>query len=62
LKIVLGSVLATLRDARRDPANDPLRRTRTALHMDEDRLRELESQVEAEIDRTLESALEEAPA
>jgi TPP-dependent pyruvate/acetoin dehydrogenase alpha subunit len=62
LRKVLESVLATLRDPRRDCANDPVRRARTALHMDEVRLQELENQVKEEVNTTLASALVEVPA
>ena len=62
LKLVLAAVLATLRDPRRDAANDPVRRTRKTLETDAVRLQALENQVEKEIDLTLSAALTEAPA
>jgi acetoin:2,6-dichlorophenolindophenol oxidoreductase subunit alpha len=62
LKLVLAAVLATLRDPRRDAANDPVRRTRKTLEPDAVRLQALEDQVEKEIDLTLSAALTEAPA
>jgi len=62
LRLVLESVLATLRDPRRDSANEPVRRTRTILHVDAVRLQEMENQVEEDVNRTLESALVEVPA
>jgi pyruvate dehydrogenase E1 component alpha subunit len=49
LKLVLGSVLSTLRDPRRDLANDPVRRARITLQSDTVCLNELENQVEKEI-------------
>jgi pyruvate dehydrogenase E1 component alpha subunit len=62
LRKVLESVLATLRDPRRDSANDPVRRTRSALHLDKVRLQELENQVKDYVNNTLESALVEVSA
>jgi TPP-dependent pyruvate/acetoin dehydrogenase alpha subunit len=61
LKTVLGAVLSTLRDPRRDSANDPVQRTRTTLLSDPARLQELEDQVEGEISNALASALPEVP-
>jgi len=61
LKAVLAAVLATLRDPRRDSANDPLRRARTILQSDQVRLQELEDQIEQEISNVLSSALAEVP-
>lgn len=61
LKTVLAAVFATLRDPRRDSANDPVRRARTILQSDTVRLQELESQIEKEISNALASALVEAP-
>ncbi len=61
LKTVLAAVLATLRDPRRDSANDPVRRARTTLQSDPVRLQELEDQVEKEISNMLSSALAEVP-
>ena len=61
LKTVIGAALSTLRDPRRDSANDPLRRARMTLQSDELRLQELENQVEEEIRKALASALVEVP-
>jgi len=61
LKAVLAAVLATLRDPRRDSANDPLRRARTILQSDQVRLQGLEDQIEQEISNVLSSALAEVP-
>jgi pyruvate dehydrogenase E1 component alpha subunit len=61
LRTVMASVLTTMRDARRDPANDPVARARLALQSDPVRLKELEDQVEKEISNVLSSALMEAP-
>jgi hypothetical protein len=61
LKTVLSAVLATLRDPRRDSANDPVRRARATLQSDSVRLQELEDQVEEEIGNVLSVALAEAP-
>jgi pyruvate dehydrogenase E1 component alpha subunit len=59
LKLVLGSVLSTMRDPRRDIANDPVRRARITLQSDAARLQELENQVEKEISKILSTDLEE---
>ena len=61
LKTMLGPVLSTLRDPRRDSANDPVLRARTTLQVDSLRLQELEDQVEEEIRKALASALVEVP-
>jgi acetoin:2,6-dichlorophenolindophenol oxidoreductase subunit alpha len=61
MKKVLESVLATLRDPRRDSANDPVGRTRPALHLEEARLRELESRVAEEVNGAVQSAAAEVP-
>jgi acetoin:2,6-dichlorophenolindophenol oxidoreductase subunit alpha len=61
LRMVLGAVLATLWDPRRDPVNDPLRRARTSLQAEAERLQALENQVEEEVSRVVASALEEVP-
>lgn len=59
LKNVLGAVLSTLRDPRKDSANDPVRRTRKNLLSDSARLQDLENNIEQEINNLFESALEE---
>ena len=61
LKGVLGAVLSTLRDPRRDAANDPIRRTRALLRSDPAGLKDIEEQAEAEMSRVVEAALAEAP-
>jgi pyruvate dehydrogenase E1 component alpha subunit len=61
LKIVIAALLSTLRDARRDAANDPVRCMRAALQPDSARLKELEDQIEKEMGNILESALVEVP-
>ena len=61
LKSVLGAVLSTLRDPRRDAANDPIRRTRALLQSDPAGLQEVEAQAEQEMSHALEAALAEAP-
>jgi pyruvate dehydrogenase E1 component alpha subunit len=58
LKSVIGSVLTTVRDPRRDRSNDPVKRARDALASEPERLEDLERGVELEIGRILESALE----
>ncbi len=59
LAMVLGAVIATLRDARRDADNDPLRRTRFLLQSEAGRLQEFEDQMRKEMDALLASALAE---
>lgn len=59
LKKVMSSVITTLRDPRRDPANDPLLHTRVVLQSDESRLKELEGRMERQINDVLETALGE---
>jgi acetoin:2,6-dichlorophenolindophenol oxidoreductase subunit alpha len=61
VKTVLGAALSTLRDPRRDSANDPVRRARTTLQVDSLRLQQLEDQVEEEIRGTVTSSLGEVP-
>lgn len=60
LKTVLSSLLATLRDPRKQDANDPLTYTRNTLQVDPDRLQALEDTVEREIGAILSSGLQEA--
>lgn len=59
MKLILGSVLSTMRDPRQDLANDPVRRARITLQSDAARLHELENQVEKEINKMLNTALAE---
>jgi len=61
LKAVMTTILATLRDARRDPANDPVKRARAMLQSDAARLQQLEDQIEKDVGMALEAALAEAP-
>ncbi len=61
LKSVLAAVLSTLRDPRRDSANDPVHRARTILQSDPGPLEELEGQVQAEINKVLASVISEVP-
>ena len=61
LKIVLAAVLATLRDPRRDSANDPVRCARKTLLSDPACLQKLEDQIKEEISHVLASALAEVP-
>lgn len=62
LRTVIGAMLETLRDPRRDPGNDPVQRARGALLTEPERLQELESRIEKEMSQVLASALEEVPA
>lgn len=57
LRQVLGAVRATLRDPRRDAANDPLQRARGALRAEPERLRALEDEIERDVGAALEAAL-----
>ena len=57
VKIILGAVLDTLRDPRRDISNDPLYCTRLVLQPDARRLQELEDQAKQEIGQVVEVAL-----
>lgn len=59
LKVVLSSVMTTLRDPRRDSDNDPVKRTRIDLKSDSLRLMELETAIEQEVTEALSSALKE---
>lgn len=61
LKNIMASIVKTLRDPRRDPANDPLLHTRAVLQPDEARLSELEGRIEKEINDILETVLGEVP-
>ncbi len=62
LREVLAAVLSTLRDARRDSANDPVPQVRKTLQLDPVRLQKLEDQIEKEISNALATALaEESP-
>jgi len=60
LKNVLSAVLATLRDPRRDVANDPVGRVRESLLSEPVRLKELEDQIQEEVDQAMVAALAEA--
>lgn len=59
LKQVLAAVLATFRDPRRDPGNDPIRRARQELIANPERLQAVEERVEQKVGQILTSALEE---
>lgn len=60
MKKVLAAVLSTLRDERRDPTSDPLRRTRQDLTSDLPRLNSLEDNAKSEIATIIALALEDA--
>jgi pyruvate dehydrogenase E1 component alpha subunit len=62
LRAIISPILATLRDARREPVNDPVVRTREALKSDLARLIELENTTEREITDAVTSALQECAA
>jgi hypothetical protein len=59
LKSVLSAVLKTLRDPRKDPDSDPVRRTRSALQSDGARLKTLEDDTEREMGHIIALAMEE---
>ncbi len=59
IKFVLSSLIATLRDPRRSPANDPLQRTRIALMSKPERLGALENELEQEVAGIVSAALQE---
>ena len=61
LKNVMTSVITTLRDPRRDPNNDPITHTRLTLQSDQSRLKELEDQLEKDINNILTTVLGEVP-
>lgn len=62
IKFVMDSVISTLRDPRRKPANDPLYRARVLLKGDGNRLKELEERVGQEMGEIITSALAEVAA
>jgi hypothetical protein len=59
LGMVLGAGLATLRDPRGDPSNDPIRRACHALLSDKVGLEVLEDEVNQEIGHVIEASLGE---
>ncbi len=61
LKAVMATIIATLRDPRRDSANDPVKRARVMLQSDAARLQQLEDQIEKDVGVALAAALAEAP-
>jgi len=61
LKTILADVFSTLRDPRRDSANDPVRCARSILQSDTARLQALEDQLEKETNSALAAALAEVP-
>ena len=61
LKNVMASVITTLRDPRRDPSNDPITRVRVTLQSDPAKLKELEDQMEKDINNVLTTVLGEVP-
>ncbi len=58
LRVVISSILTTLRDPRRDPANDPVKRARATLASDPARLLDLERTIEQQIAEIVSSALQ----
>jgi TPP-dependent pyruvate/acetoin dehydrogenase alpha subunit len=61
LRKVVSAVLLTVRDPRRDSANDPVRNARKNLLSDPEHLKALEDQIGQEISVLLASALKEVP-
>jgi len=59
LKTVFASVLSTMSDKRQDKKNDPLVRVRAILKSEPERLKELESQVEQELNEIISSVSKE---
>lgn len=59
MKSVMSSVITALRDPRRDPNNDPLTRARAILQSDPAKLKELEDQMEKDINNILTNVLGE---
>jgi hypothetical protein len=57
LKTVMAAVFDTLRNPRRDPANDPVGRARATLQSNPARLNELEGQIKRTMELVLASAL-----
>jgi TPP-dependent pyruvate/acetoin dehydrogenase alpha subunit len=62
VRIVLAGILDALRDPRQEASNDPVRRARTLLASEPERLQELEGAVREEIDALVTNALQEVPA
>lgn len=62
LRLVLSTILATLRDPRQKLSNDPLARARIALMTDPARLQALEAQLQKEVSAIVAAALQEAAA
>ena len=58
-KLILSTILATLRDPRRYSSNDPIVRLRSTLISDPVRLKELDDSIEAEISAAMAAALHE---
>lgn len=59
LKTVISTVLKTIRDSRKDPANDPLINARKLLEPEPERLRKLENRIEKNISNILETVVGE---
>jgi hypothetical protein len=57
VKAVMATVIATLRNPRRDPANDPVARARATLQSNPARLNELEGRIKRTMELVLDSAL-----
>ncbi|HQT94331.1 MAG TPA: thiamine pyrophosphate-dependent dehydrogenase E1 component subunit alpha [Thermoanaerobaculaceae bacterium] len=57
LMAVISSVLATMRDPRREPSGDPIRKARTRLRSDLARLRALEDEAEREVKAVVAAAM-----
>ena len=61
LKTIIGSILSTLHDPRRELTSDPLVRARITLQQDPSRLKELEDQITQEISQVVASVFASVP-
>lgn len=59
MNMIIAKLLATLRDPREDPKQDPIIRIRTRLMSDPERLRDVDQRVKAEISALMVDALSE---
>ena len=61
LTSVLSAVLSTMRDPRRKSDNDPVRRARGRLHSEPEKLKKMETSIEQDISRIINTCLAEVP-
>ena len=62
VRLIISTILATLRDPRRFSNNDPILRAKFSLKSDPARLKELDNRIEAEVSAVLAVALQEVVA